>query len=155
MLAYLFWHRPGAGVDTEEYEESLRSFHAALDTPSASFRLARLPFAESAGYEDWYLVGNWQGLDTLNASAVDDMREQPHDRVASLTNGGWGGIYTLARGAAEIPNGVEWLDKPRGEPTEDFIASLPHRAIWRRQLVLGPAPEFCCAGAASDGRMPI
>lgn len=155
MLAYLFWHQPQAGVHTAEYEESLRSFHAALPTPSASFRLAHLPFADKAGYEDWYLVEGWQELDTLNTSAVDEIRRHPHTRAASLANGGWGGIYALARGAAEIPGGVEWLDKPRSAPAEGFIESLPHRAIWRRQLVLGPAPEFCCATAEVGTRAQI
>ena len=56
MLAYVFWRRPKDDVDREAYEAAQREFHRTLDIASACFRLAKLPFAESSGYEDWYLV---------------------------------------------------------------------------------------------------
>jgi hypothetical protein len=155
MLAYVFWHRPRRGVDADAYEEAQRSFHAKLEVPSASFRLATLPFTEGSGYEDWYLVESWTAMGVLNDAAVDATRRDHHDRAASLAADGWGGIYSLERGAATIPEGVEWLDKPRGERSAEVIASLPHEAVWRRQLVLGPAPEFCCGAEKSDARQPI
>jgi hypothetical protein len=156
MLAYVFWHRPKPGVDVADYEEAQRGFHVSLETPSASFRLAELPFRDGpGGYEDWYLVEDWAALGELNAQAVDATRAHPHDRIASLAADGWGGVYALARGVAEIPAGVEWLDKPRAESSREFIASLPHPALWRRELVLGPAPEFCGAGPESSDRERI
>jgi hypothetical protein len=155
MLAYVFWHRPKSGVDTAAYEEAQREFHTSLEVPSASFRLVTLPFTGGSGYEDWYLVEHWAAVGVLNDAAVDATRRNHHDRAASLAADGWGGIYSLERGAGTIPDGVEWLDKPRGEPSEEFIASLPQEAVWRRQLVLGPAPEFCVAVPGSTARQRI
>lgn len=155
MLAYVFWHRSRRGVDIDAYEEAQRSFHAKLEVPSASFRLATLPFTEGSGYEDWYLVESWAAMGVLNDAAVDTTRGDQHERAASLAADGWGGIYSLERGAETIPEEVEWFDKPRGEPSGEFIASLPHGAVWRRQLVLGPAPEFCLAAPNSASRQRI
>jgi hypothetical protein len=155
VLAYVFWHRPAAAADVTAYEAAQRPFHAAIEVPSASFRIERLPFGDGSGYEDWYLVEDWAGLGKLNESAVDNARRDQHDHAASNAAAAWGSVYELVRGTAEIPAGVEWLDKPRNEPSADFIASLPHTSIWRRQLVLGPAPEFCGAGGASSARTPI
>jgi len=155
MLAYVFWHRPKAGADIEAYEEAQRSFHATLDVPSASFKLAELPFTAGGGYEDWYLVESWAALGELNARAVDSVRGGSHERAAALAADGWGGIYELTRGPAEIPGGVEWFDKPRGEPSAEFVTALPHESVWRRQLVLGRAPEFCCAAEGADSRQRL
>jgi hypothetical protein len=151
MLAYLFWHRPREGIDIATYEDAQRAFHVALASESACFRLARLPFSERSGYEDWYLIENWSALGELNARAVDPAHAQAHGRAASLAGAGWGGLYELVRGEAAIPNCVEWLEKPRGEPGEGFAASLPHVSLWRRQLVLGPAPEFCAVSDPHSG----
>lgn len=156
MLAYVFWHRSREGVDAGAYEEAQRAFHAALQTPSACFRLERLPFGDGEdGYEDWHLVDDWTAIGELNARAVDEARRPAHDQAASLAGAGWGAIYELARGIERIPEGVEWLEKPRGEPSEEFIASLPHESVWRRQLALGPGPEFCSSTTASDVRRRI
>jgi hypothetical protein len=155
VLAYVFWHRPRSNVEVSDYEERLRSFHGALDFPSGSFRLIQFPFGEGGGYEDWYLVDSWAELGELNKRAVDTHHRSSHERVALGAADGWGGIYDLVRGMAEIPRGTEWLDKPQGELTQEFIATLPHPAVWRRQLVLGPGPEFCCAVAASNRRARI
>ncbi len=155
MLAYLFWHRPQAGADPAEYERAQQAFPTSIETPSACFRLAHLPFADEPGYEDWYLVDDWQGLGELNQAAVDRVRRPAHDRAAAIATTGWGGLYELTRGEATIPEGVEWIDKPRGAPAEDFVASLPHAAVWRRQLVLGPTPEFCGSVSRSADRVRL
>ena len=42
-----------------------------------------------------------------------------------------------------------WFSKPPGTPYDDFFRSLSASAeeagggLWQRQMVLGPAPEFC------------
>lgn len=155
MLAYLFWHRPKADVDATSYEDAQRTFHAAIKVPSASFKIGQLPFANGGGYEDWYLVEDWADIGELNDAAVDAVRASSHNRAATLAADGWGGIYLLQRGASQIPDGVEWFDKPRGEPSDGFIAALPHTSVWRRQLVLGPAPEFCGSVPGSPERQRL
>ena len=144
MLAYLFWHRPQPGVERGEYEEAQRQFHALLEIESACFRVEQLPFKDGAGYEDWYLVEDWQALGDLNAAAVDAQRNGGHDRAAGMAAGGWGGIYASVRGTATIPSGARWTYKDRGQSTADFLAGIDGSVpAWQRQLVLGPAPEFC------------
>jgi hypothetical protein len=156
MLAYVFWHRPRVGLDSADYEQAQRAFHASLEVTSASFRIAKMPFGSGdSGYEDWYLVEDWEKLGELNGSAVDSTRRADHDRAASHAANGWGAVYSLLRGPASIPEGARWLDKPRGTPTEQFLASLAEAAVWQRQMVLGPGPEFCALSPKSAGREKI
>jgi hypothetical protein len=155
MLAYVFWHRPGPDVDSNRYEEAQRTFHAALNFESACFRLDALPFDPGPGYEDWYLTENWHALGLLTEAAVDPARRPAHDHAAAEMAVGWGGLYSLARGPAVIPDGAEWYEKPRLVPTETFLADLPETTIWRRQLVLGPAPEICVAVPGTESRRRI
>ena len=155
MLAYLFWHRPGPDVDPDDYEEAQRAFHSALDFESACFRLDALPFDPGPGYEDWYLAEDWDALGLLNEAAVDPARRPAHDHAAAEMAVGWGGLYTLVRGPAAIPEGAEWYEKPRLVPTKTFLSDLPETTIWRRQLVLGPAPEVCVAIPETESRRRI
>jgi hypothetical protein len=158
VLAYVFWHRRRAGVAVEEYEAALRAFHSSLTgVRSASFRVDALPFAAGEGYEDWYLVSDWAALGELNSRAVDERHRAPHDSAASRAGAGWGGVYGLVRGEAEPPEWARWVDKPPGTPYEAFIESLAPRAaaVWQRQMVLGPAPEFCVAAAGEIRRERI
>src|SRR5215208_2135214 len=154
MLAYLFWHRPAAGIDRGEYEARLSAFHQALGDAvlaSAAYRLERLPFTETDGFEDWYLVEEWGRLGELNAAAVDETRGPPHDGVASLAAEGWGGVYALVSGEPLPPEGARWQAKPRGESYESFLESQSAPSVWQRQMVLGPAPEFCLAEERTPG----
>ena len=156
MLAYVFWHRPQGDADLASYEESQRAFHDALELTSACFRLAELPFSEaSGGYEDWYLVEDWEALGNLNRDAVDSARRADHDRAALHAARSWGGVYSLQRGPASIPEGARWLDRPRGTPTDQFLASLAEATVWQRQMVLGPGPEFCAVSSPSVDREKI
>lgn len=155
MLAYVFWHRPRVDAEVAAYEEAQRSFHASLEMTSASFRLAQLPFGSGGGYEDWYLVTDWSGLGELNEAAVDERRGASHDRVASISADGWGAVYAPLHGEAAIPDGAAWLDKPRDQSYERFIASFPEGILWQRQMVLGPAPELCLAVPPSADRKKI
>lgn len=143
MLAYVFWHRPRAGVASADYEARLRAFHRRLNACSASFRISALPFAEGLGYEDWYLVGSWAELGDLNGRAISGERRAPHDAVAEIAGEGWGAIYALIRGEPRPPLVTRWVSKPPGLGYEGFLASLEAPTVWQRQMLLGPAPEFC------------
>jgi hypothetical protein len=151
MLAYVFWHRPRDVTDRSAYDAGLRAFHRALSVHSACFWLSDLPFAQGPGYEDWYLVQGWQQLGELNQAAISGQRKAPHDAVAQLARKGWGAVYALSRGDPRPPLTARWMDKPPDESYEAFVDRLPGRTVWQRQLVLGPAPEFC---VADEGRQP-
>jgi hypothetical protein len=151
MLAYVFWHRPRPDVDVGEYESGLRTLHERLSIGSASFRLAELPFGSGPGYEDWYPVDDWAALGDLNLAAVSGDRRGPHDAVAAAAAAGWGGLYALVRGEGIPPAATRWMRKPPGEGSDRFLAALDAAPIWRRQLVLGPAPEFCLADSGTGG----
>jgi hypothetical protein len=142
VLAYLFWHRPAVGA--KDYERRLADFHARLraDPPagfagSAAFRVD-VPWMGQA-YEDWYLVEDWTAIGVLNAAAVDPGHRRDHDAVARDAAGGAGGVYRLLGGelALEDVGDATWsADPPVTSPG-------PDEAVWQRQMVLGPAPEYC------------
>lgn len=146
MLAYLFWHRPGPGVARGDYERRLSEFHAALADrgyTTGAFHLERLPFDPGGGYEDWYLIDDWAALGALDEAAVDARSRSVHDAVAGLSVHGWGAVYRLVGGEPVPPARARWVDKPAGAGYEGFIEALVGLTVWQRQLVLGPAPEFC------------
>lgn len=140
MLAYVFWHRPAEGADAAAYEAALLAFHASLAASapagfqgSVAFERARLPWMDA--YEDWYLVEDWAALGVLNDAAVDARHRPPHDAVARGTAAGAGAVYALESGPAApaLARAVTWSGAP-------VAAGDAH---WRRQLVLGPAPQYC------------
>jgi hypothetical protein len=144
LLAYVFWHRPAEGAGSAGYEARLAAFHDRLraDPPSgfresAAFRVD-VPWI-GAGYEDWYLVDDWASVGLLNAAAVDASHRGDHDAVARRAGAGAGGIFGLRGGDLELRDarGADWTHRPP--------AATPERAyaLWQRQMVLGPAPEFC------------
>ena len=152
MLAYVFWHRPRVGVAAADYERRLVGFHSRLAAPSASFRISSLPFAEGAGYEDWYLVEAWADLGDLNARAVSGLRRDHHDTVAEVADEGWGGVYALLRGDRRPPLNTRWVSKPVGESYEVFLSTVQAPAVWQRQMVLGPAPDSALLRTARSRR---
>jgi hypothetical protein len=131
-------------VGAEEYEARLRAFHSSLaGVESASFRVDALPFGDClAGYEDWYLVEDWAALGELNAIAVDSTHRAPHDAAAAEAGQGWGGVYALVHGEPEPPAAARWSDQQPGAVG----------AMWQRQMVLGPAPEYCAVEGSAEGR---
>jgi hypothetical protein len=169
MLAYVFWHRPSAPDQAAEYEDALISFHRSLarslpvgTRASAVFRVAELPWAITAGgsgapeggYEDWYLLDDFASLGVLNEAAVGIGHRTTHDAAARRFGAGAGGLYGLIEGepcAAALGEASKaiWIARPPGAPRRDLDEMLgdgmePSRAsLWRRQLVLGPAPEYC------------
>jgi hypothetical protein len=179
VLAYLFWHRPLESSDVQAYERAQVAFHRSLHRAppvglcaSAVFRLAQLPFLGPAdagpGYEDWYLVEDYAALGVLNGAAVGRGHRTAHDEAARRLGAGAGGLYALVEGerraalqsAAEARLAV-WVARPAGSAQRALGELLgdgmdPGRAsLWRRQLVLGPGPEFCVlAGELPEGVGP-
>jgi hypothetical protein len=158
MIVYVFWHWPER---TEGYEAGLLEFHrrlAGASPPglvgSAAYRVEGLPWLGAGhGYEDWYVVGGFGDLEALNREAVAPGLRPYHDRPAQAAAGAAGGLYAEHTGTLDLgAEAVTWLSKPKGTPYPDFYASLPPtRFLLRRQMVLGPAPEFCAAGDLPDG----
>jgi hypothetical protein len=150
LLAYVFSHRPGDGVEVAAYEESLRRFHAALKSASPSGFVSSTTFRTGDGYSDWYLVESSAALDVLNGSAVSGARSPVHDGVARMAVDGVGKLLSLASGEPSMGPGFEVrFAKPKGTGYVDLYArlqpwsSLPGVSVWRRMMVLGPPPEFC------------
>lgn len=171
MLAYVFWHRPSAAGDTAAYEDALVAFHRSLarsppvgTLASAVFRVEGLPWlageagAEGEGpasaYEDWYLVEDFAALGVLNEAAVGRGHRSTHDDAARRYGAGAGGLYGLIEGepcAASLAGAslATWIARPPGSHRlglEEMLGDgmRPGSAsLWRRHLVLGPAPEFC------------
>jgi hypothetical protein len=158
VLAYVFWHRPAAGVDAALYEATLAAFQQALAAApppgfhrSAVFRVADAPWLSGEGYEDWYLVDGFAALGPLNEAAVSPELRASHDAAAELAAEGAAGIYRLRAGdAAAVPATASlWFGKPAGMGYDqlyellDLWASNSGASLWGRQLVLGPTPEFC------------
>jgi hypothetical protein len=170
MLAYIFWHWPEREVDLAAYERTMLDFHQALKAQapagfraSWTFRPSGLPWlpSEARPYEDWYLVDDFAALGPLNDQAVAGRAKAPHDQAARAAAAGAGALYRLTRGAAD---GVEiavaeagyaaWFPKGKQRTYDELFASLePFTSqsgvsLWRRQMVLGPAPEFCLLAPA-------
>ena len=135
-LAYVFWHWP---AEPSGYEEGMQAFHTALGwRDTATFRLERAPFdADSAPYEDWYPAPDWTAIGELNHFAVSGAAKGPHDAVAAMSRRGAGAIYERVWGELPLHDVTFAAWSPRRPEPQKW-----HAAIWRRQLVLGPAPEY-------------
>jgi hypothetical protein len=166
LLAYGFWHSPAS--PSPAYEADLLAFHASLaaDPPagflrSETFAMAGASWLDGAEatYEDWYVVSDWTAIGELNRQAVAAAHLRSHDRVAHQAASAAGAIYRLHAGSDSAGlTAATWFAKPPGwsygrlddalEGTLEAGASL-----WQRQLVLGPAPEFCLR-ASTPQRLP-
>jgi hypothetical protein len=170
MLAYIFWHWPYPRVETADYERDQLAFQRALAAArpggfleSAIYRTAGapwLPVGRSA-YEDWYLVDDFGSLGPLNDAVVAAVARAAHDRAAAGAEAGTGALYRLRAGQPRLDVALvaNWITKPREMTYVDFDAGLvellagPAVSLWRRQMVLGPAPEFCLL-APSELELP-
>jgi hypothetical protein len=172
VIAYVFWHRPAQAEEAEAYEQANVVFHRSLKhnrpmgmCSSAVFRVNDVPWLLSApagaaaedslpAYEDWYLLEDFAALGVLNEAAVGRGHRSSHDEMARRYGVGAGGLYGLIEGErggellGEATTAV-WVSRPPGAPRR-MIADLlgdgvepGHASLWRRHLVLGPAPEFC------------
>lgn len=161
MLAFLFWNWPEGAADRGAYEGLLAAFHQRLRSAgipglveTAVYRVAGLPWLPvEAAYEDWYVVHGFADLEALNVGAVAGDAKAAHDAAAAASSSGAGALYGVQSGALDLDAArATWLVKPRGTPYEAFYATLPTGVcVLRRQLVLGPAPEFCLLGEAPGG----
>ena len=159
MLAYLFWHRPKPDVKLDAYESYLRDFHDTLAgigvdgfQGSETFRVDGASWMGSGrqAYEDWYFLDGSYAMDPLNEAAVSGARKAPHDSAAHAATDGAGGLYQLRSGesGAEARFTV-WFSKPPEVRYPEFYEKIEpwtersDTSLWRRQMVLGPAPEFC------------
>ncbi len=117
------------------------------------------------GYEDWYLLDDFAALGVLGEAAVGRGHRSTHDEAARRFGGGAGGVYALVEGCRsetgepETPLGEAnvaiWVARPAGAPRRNRVGAAElgellgdgmdprHASLWRRQLVLGPASEFC------------
>jgi hypothetical protein len=60
-----------------------------------------------------------------------------------------GGVYRrLSDHPAGAVERASWLAKPAGAAYSEFLGRFAGGELWQRQMVLGPAPEFCLLGAA-------
>jgi hypothetical protein len=166
VLAYLFWHRPSDSGAVEAYEQALIAFHRSLarslpvgTRASATFRVPELPWLGGpGGYEDWYLIEDFAALGVLNEAAVGRGHVSSHDQVAHRFGSGTGGLYALIEGepcAEALGDALTsvWISRPLGQASASKRRDLgellgdgmaPARAsLWSRQMVFGPAPEFC------------
>jgi hypothetical protein len=165
MLAYVFWHWPQGGHLEAEYEQSQRAFHAALATSgsdgfqySVVFRVrGSAPWLSGApAYVDWYVVDNSAALDALNVAAISGAREGPHAQLTREMGAGAGSLLQLRGEQADVAAArcVTWLVKPRPMPYAEFYSAMQPfnrdgNTLWRRQMVLGPTPEFCLLGSGA------
>jgi hypothetical protein len=112
----------------------------------------------SSAYEDWYLLEDFTALGVLNEAAVGAGHRSAHDRIAHRSGAGAGAVYRLIEGGADAGSLAAatlavWVARPPGaEPAAlgellgDGIDAR-RASLWRRQLVLGPAPEYCVLAA--------
>jgi hypothetical protein len=149
LLAYVFSHRPARAVDAHAYEESLRQFHTALADAAPSGFISSRTFRLGDTYSDWYMVENSAALDVINAAAVSGSRAQAHDAAARMAADGVGKLLKLHAGEYFAGAGFEVrFAKPPGMGYVDLYARMqawsgaPEVSLWRRMMVLGPAPEF-------------
>jgi hypothetical protein len=126
------------------------------------------PGGSDGGYEDWYLVEDYAALGVLGEAAVGRGHRSSHDEAARRSGAGAGGLYCMVEGehgaalasiaAARLAIWVILATGPKqgvlGELLGDGMDPR-HASLWRRQLVLGPAPEFCLlAGEPPAGAAP-
>jgi hypothetical protein len=157
MLAYVLWHHAAPSCASDRYASSVLAFHRSLRVHSLpGFRgsqthvVPELPWTPRSGFEDWYFVDDFHSLGTLNEAAVTGPRAQPHTNVAALAGWGAGGLYRLRAGS--LGDSARWIalwfSKPAGESYAQLFTRLESAVaagaiVWGRELVLGPAPEFC------------
>jgi hypothetical protein len=161
-IAYVFYHRPARGVRRATYERALLSFHDQLarsPTPgfrgSAALRLPHVTWGAARRrplYVDWYVLGGFGDLGPVRDVAYRPPWVESHRRIAGLFGDGEGGLFA-ARGTVDPPTAPDlavWFSSPEGRGKSLlrrwWTEGPPRGTLWRRQLAVGPSPEFCFFG---------
>ena len=162
-IAYVFWHTPRPSASRRRYEAALRRFVGSLDAhpPSglqraSTARLPHPPWNLAAGpiYEDWYVLDDFASLGAIRAVAYERPWKAFHRAVARGAATATSSVYQLLAGDPSSPSGggSAWFSLPapaRYSTIRRPLIQLVEGAgvgLWRRQLALGPAPEFCVRG---------
>jgi hypothetical protein len=161
-LTYFFWHTPRAGVEESVYTARLARFQEELEAlergnsglmaDPGCYRLDDVPWMNAGRpvYVDAYPLPGFAAMELLNSAAVTGVMAGPHADVASLFGSGAGSLYEMRFGIldpAVVAHGY-WFSKPGGMTYPEINAILEPfgvdgGAVFRRVMVLGPAPEFC------------
>ena len=149
MIAYLFFHEIAPDGDAIRYEEGLRRFHSTLAQAGVPGFIGSQTYRVGSQYCDWYVVENSAALDPLNDAAVSGQRSASHADVARVATNFAGKLLKLAAGQYSPDATTEIrFAKPHGM-TYPHLYRLLERwtgrgdvSLWRRMMVLGPAPEF-------------
>lgn len=139
------------------FQDVLKSTNPSLVTAHLSYRVGSLPWGPAQGplYEDWYVVKDFAALGTLNEAAVGPGTKEFHDAVAKEYLSGAGGVFRQIQGNVALPEAryTNWIGKPTGTTYQQYYKEVAEglenqRAdLWRRQMVLGPSPQFCVHSA--------
>jgi hypothetical protein len=169
-LAYVFFHRPRSAVGRTDYERALARFHIRLARSptrgvreNAALRLPRAPWDETPPrplYVDWYTLDGFESLDPIRAVAYRSPWVRAHRAIARRAAEGWGALYASTGSARppELGESLVWFGAealatfPGGNPLR---TGPPEGTLWRRQLALGPSPEFCWATTATLPRRAL
>jgi len=169
VLAYVFWHAPAEGSDVDRYEQAQLVFQRSLKRRppfgfrgSAVFRAGVLPWMPGPGaYEDWYLIEDFAALGVLNEAAVGRGHRTSHDQAARALGSGTAGLYRMIEGEPSAAQRIgecthaTWVKRGVGTKQSELGALLGDgmdgagSSLWQRQLVFGPAPEFCLLSRAA------
>lgn len=102
--------------------------------------------ADLAGYESSLRAFH----EAMQNSGMNDLRASTSFRVSGLSWINSGALRSEKSGMVAASH-AQWLSKPKGMTYATFDelvnpALKPGSIVWRRMMVLGPAPEFCITG---------